>query len=158
MESFGQYLKGLRESRGLSLHKVQQRSGVSNAYLSQLEREQRRPPHPEILKKLAPVYKVSLKELLVAAGFLDEGPKEALLTSKEIDRAFQYVRKDPKFRYGTRLQGSLDDNTKLFIIEMYEEATGRQLLPRRAVLEDTSLKKKRTSHSAHARSRRTPKR
>lgn len=34
---FGQYLRDLRKSKGLSVREVSRRSGVSNAYISQIE-------------------------------------------------------------------------------------------------------------------------
>ncbi|MEN6462217.1 MAG: S24 family peptidase [Syntrophomonas sp.] len=68
--NFGKYLKGLRDERGLTLRQVQIQSGVSDSYLSQLETGQRGIPSPEFIKKLAPVYDVTYKEMLVAAGYL----------------------------------------------------------------------------------------
>ncbi|TES85381.1 helix-turn-helix domain-containing protein [Candidatus Aerophobetes bacterium] len=69
---FGEYLKELREKQRVSLRDVERRTGVSNAYLGQIEQAKRPPPHPNILKKLAPLYDVSVHELMAAAGYLDE--------------------------------------------------------------------------------------
>jgi len=69
---FGEYLKMLREKQRMSLRDVERRTGVSNAYLGQIEQDKRPPPHPNILKKLASVYDVSVYELMTAAGYLDE--------------------------------------------------------------------------------------
>ena len=69
---FGEYLKELREKQRMSLRDVERRAGVSNAYLGQIEQAKRPPPHPNILKKLAPLYGVSVHELMAAAGYLDE--------------------------------------------------------------------------------------
>ena len=69
---FGEYLKFLREKYALTLRDVEEKSGVSNAYLSQLERGLKTSPHPDILKKLAPVYQVSLSELMIKAGYFQE--------------------------------------------------------------------------------------
>lgn len=69
MKALASYLRNIRKQRGLSLKKVEKAAGVSNAYLSQLERGRRNPPHPDILKKLAKVYEVPLTELLSAAGY-----------------------------------------------------------------------------------------
>ncbi len=120
------YLRNVRKERGLSLKKVEKIAGVSNAYLSQLERGLRNPPHPDILKKLAKVYEVPLSDLLAAAGYVEE---EKGITRDQIEGAFLLVIGDPKYRHGTRLKGSaLSLEAKRFIVEMYEKMTGRKLL------------------------------
>lgn len=68
--NFGRYIKSLREDRGLTLRQVQSQSGVSDSYLSQLEKGQRGTPSPEFIKKLATGYDVPYEEMLVAAGYL----------------------------------------------------------------------------------------
>lgn len=77
MMNFGEYLKLLREKQRMSLRDVERRTGVSNAYLGQIEQAKRPAPHPNILKKLAPVYDVAVYELMAAAGYLDEAQDEA---------------------------------------------------------------------------------
>ena len=67
-EQLGQYLKKLRKMRGFSLRHVERESGVSNAYLSQLETGKITRPSPEILHKLAIVYQTSYPHLLILAG------------------------------------------------------------------------------------------
>lgn len=126
MNALGTYLHNTRKQRGLSLKKVEKLAGVSNAYLSQLERGRRNPPHPDILKKLAKVYEVPVTELLSAAGYLED---EKGNTRQQIEQAFQHVISDPKYRHGTRLKAAaLSLEAKRFIIEMYEKITGRKLL------------------------------
>jgi HTH-type transcriptional regulator, competence development regulator len=126
MNALGTYLHNARKERRLSLKKVERLAGVSNAYLSQLERGRRNPPHPGILKKLAKVYEVPLNELLAAAGYLEE---EKGTSRREIEQAFEHVISDPHYKHGTRLKGSsLSLEAKRFIIEMYEKITKRKLL------------------------------
>ena len=128
METFGSYLKRLRRTKGLSLKQVEQAAQVSNAYLSQIERGIRKPPHPDILKRLAKTFEVPLDELLEAAGYLDDA-KDRRLQAQRIERAFAHVITDPQYRYGTRLKGSaLNLDAKRFIVEMYVKMTGRKLL------------------------------
>lgn len=128
METFGPYLKRLRRARGLSLKQVEGAAQVSNAYLSQIERGIRKPPHPDILQRLAKTYGVSIEELLEAAGYLKDAP-DRRLQSQKVERAFEHVITDPKYRYGTRLKGAtLSLDAKRFIVEMYEKLTGRELL------------------------------
>ena len=72
MSTFGEYLKLLRKKQRMSLRDVERQTGVSNAYLGQIEQSKRPPPHPNILKKLVPLYGVSVYDLMAAAGYLDE--------------------------------------------------------------------------------------
>jgi len=126
--NFGQYMKDLRQKVRMSLREVERESGVSNAYIAQLERGDRPPPSAEILKKLAPVYNVPLRDLLKAAGYWDE-EKPSLTEEEEVEMAFQFVMNDPRYKSGTRLSGPLTTEVKRFIVEMYEKATGKKLLP-----------------------------
>lgn len=128
--TFGDFLKDLRIRKGLKLREVEESTGVSNSYLSQVETGKRNPPHPDILKKLANVYEVSVKELMEKAGYLEEQEQQSVSEQEEVNRAFDYVIKDPIYNFGTRLDGnsSLDLEAKRFVIEMYEKATGRKLL------------------------------
>ena len=126
MKRFGAYLRELRRARGLSLKKVEKEAGVSNAYLSQIERGLRNPPHPDILNRLAKAYRVPPRDLLIAAGYLKE---EHGITRDEIEKAYAHVVNDPQYRHGTRLKGpGLSLEAKRFIVEIYEKATGRKLL------------------------------
>ena len=128
MESFGSYMRRLRKSKGLTLKQVENQAKVSNAYISQIERGLRNPPHPDILKRLAKAYDVQHRELLVAAGYLEEDSAETA-KRKQIEEAYEHVRTDPTFKQGTRLRGThVSLETKRFIVEMYEKLTQRQLL------------------------------
>ncbi len=68
--SLASVLEFARKKKGLSLRKVETLTGISNAYIHQLEKSKRRPPRPQILAKLAEVYEVSLMELMEKAGYL----------------------------------------------------------------------------------------
>lgn len=128
VENFGEYLRRLRTEQRLSLRDVEAQAGVSNSYLAQIERGNRRPPGPDILRRLAPVYNVPVRDLLKAAGmFGEETP--GITEEEEIELAYQFVMKDPRYRSGTRLSGPLTTEVKRFIVEMYEKATGKTLLP-----------------------------
>lgn len=98
---FGTYLKSLRLARNLTTRQVEIYSGVSNSYLSQLENGKRGIPKPAILKKLAPIYKVSYEELLRAAGIIETG--EIVYTPPEeesfdtIIKEFKSMEKDEQY-------------------------------------------------------------
>ena len=124
---FGTFIRNLRKEKGMTLKQVESAAKVSNAYISQIERGIRNPPHPDILKRLATAYDVTHRELLVAAGYLED-PEEQMRREK-IEKAFQHVLTDPNYRFGTRLKGGhLNLDAKRFIVEMYEKATNRNLL------------------------------
>ena len=124
MESFGAHIRKLRKQKGLTLKQVERLAKVSNAYLSLLERGQRRPPRPEILKRMAEVYGVSVKELMVAAGYLEEGPEEKR-EKQRVEQTYDHALSDPGFKYGTRLKGAhVPFEVKRFVAEMYEQAKG----------------------------------
>jgi transcriptional regulator with XRE-family HTH domain len=128
VDDFGKYVRSLRQERGLSLRYVGTKASISSSYLAQIEHGRRRPPGPEILKRLAPVYDVPLRDLMRAAGYLEEaGPN--LGEEEEVELAFRYVMSDPRYKSGARVKGELTTDVKRFIVEMYEKATGKKLLP-----------------------------
>ena len=127
-ENFGEYLRTLRLEKRYSLREVEELSGVSNSYLGLIERGQRPIPGADILKKLAPVFDVPVRDLLRAAGYLKE-EDISLSEEDEVEMAFGYVMNDPRYKSGTRIKGGLNTEVKRFIVEMYEKATGKKLLP-----------------------------
>jgi transcriptional regulator with XRE-family HTH domain len=70
----GEELSRLRQvkDRSLSLREVERQTGISNEYLSQLERGIATKPAPDLLQKLAKFYEVPYESLLIAAGYLKE--------------------------------------------------------------------------------------
>lgn len=125
MKELADYLKKLRGD--LSIRQVAEKTGISNAYLSQLESQKRKKPHPDVLQKLADFFDVPILELFEKAGYLKEGEIEETQEQK-IEKAFAHVISDPTFKCGTRVKGEYDLDAKRFIIEMYEKATKRKLL------------------------------
>ena len=126
-EHIGQTLKRLRGET--SMRAVQRLTGVSNAYLSQVEKGARH-PGPRLLRRLASLYGVSMHDLLRKAGYLGpEGGEPEADGETEVERAYQYVLSDPVFRVGTRPRGPLSTESKRFIVELYERYSGKRLLP-----------------------------
>ena len=68
-ESLGDYLKEQRNSARLSLRQLAEQAGVSNPYLSQIERGLRR-PSAEVLQALAKALRISAEQVYVQAGIL----------------------------------------------------------------------------------------
>lgn len=72
METLGKTLKSTRENVSLTLREVEISTGISNAYLSQLENDKIKKPSANVLYKLANVYKINLNVLLTAAGIIEK--------------------------------------------------------------------------------------
>jgi transcriptional regulator with XRE-family HTH domain len=68
-QNLGQFLRTIRGSKGLSLRAVESASGISNAYLSQLESDKIKRPSPVVLHKLSEVFGISYTRLLSLAGY-----------------------------------------------------------------------------------------
>lgn len=65
----GIFLKAVREGEGVTLRFVEQQTGISNAYLSQLENGKIRQPSPILLHKLCSLYNVSYAKAMKLAGY-----------------------------------------------------------------------------------------
>ena len=68
--SLGEFIAAQRRSARLSLRQLAEQAGVSNPYLSQIERGLRR-PSAEVLQQLATALRISAEQLYVRAGILD---------------------------------------------------------------------------------------
>ena len=69
VESLGEYLREQRLAAKMTLRQLAEQTGVSNPYLSQIERGLRR-PSAEVLQQLAKALRVSAETLYVRAGIL----------------------------------------------------------------------------------------
>jgi transcriptional regulator with XRE-family HTH domain len=86
--NIGAYIREQREQAKISLRQLAQNAGISNPYLSQIERGLRR-PSADILQQIAKGLRISAEALYVQAGFLeDRAPgsivREAVLTDPEL--------------------------------------------------------------------------
>jgi len=75
--SLGRTLKQYRDNISLTLRQVEEVTGISNAYLSQLENDKIKKPSANVLYKLASIYRVELETLLAAAGIIQEASIES---------------------------------------------------------------------------------
>ena len=123
-QDLGDYLKALRLAKRMTLRQVERATDgfVSNAYLSQLEQGKRVEPGPKYLAALAAAYDVQVRLLFEKAGYADP-PAQS-----EVEVAYEQVRADPNFKFGTRLKGDLDESAKRVIVELYQQVTGKKLL------------------------------
>ncbi|MFF0740690.1 helix-turn-helix domain-containing protein [Streptomyces sp. NPDC004111] len=77
--NLGEYLREQRRNAQLSLRQLADAAGVSNPYLSQIERGLRK-PSADILQQLAKALRISAETLYVQAGILDEKDRDELET------------------------------------------------------------------------------
>jgi transcriptional regulator with XRE-family HTH domain len=96
----GEFIREQRRIGHLSLRKLSEMAGVSNPYLSQIERGLRH-PSAEILQQIARALRISAETLYVRAGILDE--------SDEID-VVSAVMRDP----------DLTEEQKHTLVRVYE--------------------------------------
>ncbi|MFJ4927874.1 helix-turn-helix domain-containing protein [Streptomyces sp. NPDC088736] len=68
--NLGEYLREQRRTAQLSLRQLADAAGVSNPYLSQIERGLRK-PSAEVLQQVAKALRISAETLYVRAGILD---------------------------------------------------------------------------------------
>jgi transcriptional regulator with XRE-family HTH domain len=71
LSELGSFIREQRRSARLSLRKLSDLAGISNPYLSQIERGLRK-PSAEILQAIAKALRISAETLYVRAGILDE--------------------------------------------------------------------------------------
>jgi len=81
VESLGDYLKEQRTSARLSLRQLAEQAGVSNPYLSQIERGLRK-PSAEVLAQIAKALRISAESLYVRAGIIS--PEDGVGGSVEL--------------------------------------------------------------------------
>jgi len=77
----GEFIREQREQAQVSVRQLAKLAGVSNPYLSQIERGLRR-PSADILQQLAKALRISAEQLYVRAGILEdrEGDPELVAT------------------------------------------------------------------------------
>jgi len=90
--SLGSTLREARELISLTLRQVEEATGISNAYLSQLENDKIKNPSANILYKLASVYRVDLNSLLRASGIIKKS--EGVATVDEFSNRIAFYAKD----------------------------------------------------------------
>ncbi|GAB2888678.1 helix-turn-helix transcriptional regulator [Myroides odoratimimus subsp. xuanwuensis] len=80
-ESLGEYLKEQRMSAEYSLRQLADLAGVSNPYLSQIERGLRK-PSADVLQQIAKALRISAEQLYIRAGIVS--PDEGVAGSVEL--------------------------------------------------------------------------
>lgn len=101
MRELGEFIRDQRHVGHLSLRKLSEMAGISNPYLSQIERGLRK-PSAEILQQLARALEISSETLYVRAGILEARDGTADLIGE--------IRRDPY----------INEDQKKALIKIYE--------------------------------------
>ncbi|MDP4804817.1 MAG: helix-turn-helix domain-containing protein [Candidatus Nanopelagicales bacterium] len=80
VDEIGGFIRDQRDQAQMSLRQLAAAAGVSNPYLSQVERGLRR-PSAEILNRIAQGLRISAETLYVQAGILDEREGDEAVTT-----------------------------------------------------------------------------
>jgi transcriptional regulator with XRE-family HTH domain len=118
MRDLGEFIRDQRRVGHLSLRKLSEMAGISNPYLSQIERGLRK-PSAEILQQLARALEISSETLYVRAGILDARDSTADLMAE--------IRRDPH----------INEDQKKTLIRIYESFRHENGDDEPAVAEDT---------------------
>lgn len=97
----GSFIRDQRHLGQLSLRKLSEMAGISNPYLSQIERGLRK-PSADILRQIASALHISAETLYVRAGILDEPGAPTDLIAE--------IRRTP----------DLNDEQKRALVQLYE--------------------------------------
>jgi transcriptional regulator with XRE-family HTH domain len=101
MRELGEFIRDQRRVGHLSLRKLSEMAGISNPYLSQIERGLRK-PSAEILQQLARALEISSETLYVRAGILDARDGSSDLMAE--------IRRDPH----------INEDQKKTLVRIYE--------------------------------------
>ena len=93
LRAFGEFVRAQRRLAQVSQRNLAKMSGVSDSYLSQLERGNYM-PSPQVVKALAQAFGLEPRQLYTMLGFIDEGDPEnrpsveqAIQLDERLDRA-----------------------------------------------------------------------
>jgi transcriptional regulator with XRE-family HTH domain len=119
--SIGEYIRQQREQAKFSLRQLASAAGVSNPYLSQIERGLRR-PSAEILQQIAKGLRISAEALYVQAGILedrrpDSGVRAAVLTDPELTERQKQVLLEIYESFRSEPAGTVTDGAVLAAVE-----------------------------------------
>ena len=90
LEAFGQFIHTQRKLARLSLRDLSDRTEISNAYLSQIERGIHA-PSVRVLKSLADAFNISAETMLEQAGFVDEPGGDGPPDTEAVIRSDPYL-------------------------------------------------------------------
>jgi transcriptional regulator with XRE-family HTH domain len=104
----GEFIRDQRRIDHLSLRKLSELAGISNPYLSQIERGLRK-PSAEILQQIARALEISAETLYVRAGILEEREGTDLVAEIRRDPQLTEEQKKTLIRIYTSFRHENDD-------------------------------------------------
>ncbi len=126
VRELGSFIRDQRGASRLSLRRLSKLAGISNPYLSQIERGLRR-PSAEILQAIAKALRISAETLYIKAGILEERTDAANLPA--------VIRRDD----------SLTATQKQLLLDVYQSFQGNAQPRRTPVRKVAAAKKSRTA-------------
>lgn len=159
----GELLKAIRKLRGYTLLAVETETGISNAYLSQMENNKIKTPSAGFLFKLAKLYDVHYEVLMKAAGYIETTEdvsnrllglafsKTGSLSPEEVEHVSQFVsflrdskpKKDSNNKNTLISVSNIHLELKKYADELINKAGLQRVtpIPSDAILEVTKLRK-----------------
>jgi transcriptional regulator with XRE-family HTH domain len=86
LTAFGEFVRAQRKLAKVSQRNLARMSGVSDSYLSQLERGNYR-PSPQVVKALAQAFGLEPRQLYLMLGFIDDDDGES---KPSVEQAIQF--------------------------------------------------------------------
>lgn len=108
--AFGEFVRAQRRLAQVSQRNLARMSGVSDSYLSQIERGNYR-PSPQVVKALAAAFGLEPKQLYTMLGFMDEDESSSPTSVEQaiqLDQRLQPAQKDALIRIYRSLVGAAD--------------------------------------------------
>jgi transcriptional regulator with XRE-family HTH domain len=118
VNAIGAYIREQREQAKISMRQLAQAAGVSNPYLSQVERGLRK-PSADILQQIAKGLRISAEALYVQAGILEDKPGETAVADA--------IKADPE----------ITERQKQMLIDIYESFRKEVRVNAEALAEDS---------------------
>ena len=106
--AFGEFVRAQRRLAQVSQRNLARMSGVSDSYLSQIERGNYR-PSPQVVKALATAFGLEPKQLYMMLGFMDRDDEKA---------------KEPSVEQAIQLDKRLEPGQKEALIRVYRSFVG----------------------------------
>ena len=91
-QDIGGFIRDLRQTAKISLRQLADKAGVSNPYLSQIERGLRK-PSAEVLQQIASALRVSTPAMYLRAGLLDSEGQQGVLAAIAVDQELTIAQK-----------------------------------------------------------------
>jgi transcriptional regulator with XRE-family HTH domain len=134
-QDIGSFIRTQREAAQVSVRQLAEKAGVSNPYLSQIERGLRK-PSADVLNQIAKALRVSAEVLYVRAGILEPGDtsevRDAIITDIAITERQKQVLLDIYTSFCQQNEAAGEEPTTDQVqinssVEIHRENTGKEL-------------------------------